>query len=285
MLITLLLMFCSSMSLCMENQAVYGVSEMQGRRRTMEDAHHVELMGEATLFGLYDGHGGRAVADSAARNLHMHCNFGKCETPSDVKRVLEEGFLQTHKNLDAASYDTQLQGSTALVALIRNAQLFVANAGDSRAVLSKAGKAVALSVDHKPGSPDEKKRIEDLGGTVEIDYGVSEAPFIHCPISPLCALAVSRGLGDKGYHPYVIPNPDIQHKTLEPDDEFLILGCDGVWDVLENQEAVDFVQEELKKNSNNFEKAAQVLRDKAHWAQSSDNITVIVVDLKHFQKQ
>ena len=279
MIFVLLLLLCSSMSLCMDNGIKkYGVAEMQGHRLHMEDAHRIELTENYKFFGLYDGHGGREVADFAAQNLHVKCDFAKGKTDADITKALKKGFLQTHKDLDDAPINARLQGCTALVALIRKSQLFVANAGDSRAVLCSAGKAIPLSQDHKPDRSDEKKRIEDLGGWIEYNHRM-RGYYVQS------MLAVSRALGDKYLHPYVIPTPEIQHKTLESDDEFLILGCDGVWDVLSNQQAVDFVRAELEKDPNNFEKAAQALRDQAYSAQSMDNISVIVVDLKGLHQQ
>ena len=120
-----------------------------------------------------------------------------------------------------------------------------------------------------------KKRVEDLGGKI-VHIGTARVGS-HDGDS---YLAVSRALGDKALNPYVIPNPEIQHKSLEAHDEFLIIACDGVWDVLSNQDAVDVVQKELSRNQNNFKSAAHYLKDYALACSSTDNITVIVVNLK-----
>jgi serine/threonine protein phosphatase PrpC len=285
MLITFLLLLCSSMTWCMNNEMQkYGVAEMKGRRPTMEDAHRVAQVGEKIrFFGLFDGHGGHDVAAFAAEKLHTHCNFATCETADDVKRVLEEAFLKTHQDLDNASFDARTKGSTALVAVIGSNELFVANAGDCRAVLATKNQdgryvATALSEDHKANQIDERKRIEALGGMIEYCWSLGDH-YVEG------VLAVSRALGDKSLHPYVIPTPEIKHKTLEPNDEFLILGCDGVWDALRNDHAVAVVEAELKKNPNNFEKAAASLRDCAFSLGSTDNISVIVVGLKDLHKE
>ncbi|KAL4514291.1 hypothetical protein Ndes2526A_g04006 [Nannochloris sp. 'desiccata'] len=133
-------------------------------------------------------------------------------------------------------------GCTAVCAMVRNGDLIVANAGDSRCVLSRNGQAVALTQDHKPMDPEEYDRIIKAGGFVA-DGRVNGS------------LNLSRALGDLEYKQsknlppeaqMVTAFPEIRSEKLQPGtDEFLILACDGIWDVLTNQEAVDFVRERL----------------------------------------
>ena len=132
-------------------------------------------------------------------------------------------------------------GCTAVCALIRNGELHVANAGDSRCVLSRAGEAVALTQDHKPMDSGEYDRILKAGGFVA-DGRVNGS------------LNLSRALGDLEYKQtkelpaeaqMVTAAPEVRTVPLIPADEFLILACDGIWDVLTNQEAVDFARERL----------------------------------------
>jgi protein phosphatase 1G len=133
-------------------------------------------------------------------------------------------------------------GCTAVCAMVRNGDLIVANAGDSRCVLSRSGKAVALTQDHKPMDLEEYNRIIKAGGFVA-DGRVNGS------------LNLSRALGDLEYKQskdlppeaqMVTAFPEIRCEKLQPDaDEFLILACDGIWDVMTNQNAVDFVRERL----------------------------------------
>jgi serine/threonine protein phosphatase PrpC len=134
-------------------------------------------------------------------------------------------------------------GCTAVCALVAGNQLVVANAGDSRCVLSRAGKAVALTEDHKPTNDEEFSRIMKAGGFVA-DGRVNGS------------LNLSRALGDLEYkqvsslppeEQMVTANPEIRSLRLTDDDEFLILACDGIWDVLTNDDAVAFVRERLIK--------------------------------------
>jgi protein phosphatase 1G len=130
-------------------------------------------------------------------------------------------------------------GTTAVVALITADQLVVANAGDSRAVLCRGGAAVALSEDHKPQLPGETKRIEAAGGFV-IGNRVNRN------------LGLSRAIGDLQYkqnpnksaeQQIVTALPDVRSVALRDDqDEFVVLACDGIFDVLDNQAVIDFVR-------------------------------------------
>lgn len=245
-----------------------GFSEMRGRRPTMEDAHTMVIMDNYAWYGLYDGHGGRKVADFAAENLHKNV-ISALQGINDVRAALRKGFEELNAQLDSVTFDVRRQGSTAVVALVRDGTLAVANLGDSRAVVSHAGKAIALTEDHKPDRADEKARIEKLGGKV-IEYGVPRVQGV---------LAVSRALGDKALHPYVSFEPEIRQKKLDHDDEFLIIACDGVWDVVTNQEAVDIVKQVLSDCTIDLNKAADALRDEAFNRGSGDNISVIIVRL------
>ncbi|XP_057423995.1 probable protein phosphatase 2C 60 isoform X2 [Lotus japonicus] len=132
-------------------------------------------------------------------------------------------------------------GSTACVAVIRNDQLFVANAGDSRCVISRNGEAYNLSRDHKPDLDIEKERILKAGG------------FIHAG-RVNGSLNLARAIGDMEFKQnkflsaekqIVTANPDINIVDRHDEDEFLVLACDGIWDCLSSQQLVDFVRQQL----------------------------------------
>lgn len=136
-------------------------------------------------------------------------------------------------------------GCTAVVALMHQGQLYVANAGDSRAVACKGGKAEALSFDHKPTQETERHRIVTAGGFVSEIGGVARVN---------ANLNLSRAIGDLRYKinrslppsgQIITAEPDVTVTKIEKEHEFVILACDGVWDVMSNQEAVDFVRERL----------------------------------------
>ncbi len=132
-------------------------------------------------------------------------------------------------------------GAAALVAVLRDGRLTVANAGDCRAVLCRGGAAVELSTDHKPTLEAERARIAAAGGFVA-DGRVNGS------------LALSRALGDHQFkaNPALPPSqqavtcvPEVRFLDLRPGDEFLLLACDGIWDVMSSQAAVDFVRPRL----------------------------------------
>uniref|UniRef100_A0A8C7XX89 Protein phosphatase 1G n=1 Tax=Oryzias sinensis TaxID=183150 RepID=A0A8C7XX89_9TELE len=134
-------------------------------------------------------------------------------------------------------------GTTAVVALIRGKQLIVANAGDSRCVVSERGKAVDMSYDHKPEDELELARIKNAGGKVTMDGRVNGG------------LNLSRAIGDHFYkrndalppeEQMISAMPDVKVLTLNEDHDFMVIACDGIWNVLSSQEVVDFISERLK---------------------------------------
>ncbi|MED6289239.1 Protein phosphatase 1G [Characodon lateralis] len=134
-------------------------------------------------------------------------------------------------------------GTTAVVALIRGKQLIVANAGDSRCVVSERGKAVDMSYDHKPEDEVELTRIKNAGGKVTMDGRVNGG------------LNLSRAIGDHFYkrnkslppeEQMISAMPDVKVLTLNEDHDFMVIACDGIWNVLSSQEVVDFIAERIK---------------------------------------
>ena len=135
-------------------------------------------------------------------------------------------------------------GTTAVVCVIHKGEIIVANVGDSRCVLSRQGQAYPLSFDHKPTDAEELKRITKAGGIVNHEGRVNSG------------LNLSRAIGDHIYkcnrnlsleEQMITAVPDINSTTLQPGDSFLLLACDGIFNVMDNQEAVTFVQKRLNR--------------------------------------
>lgn len=133
-------------------------------------------------------------------------------------------------------------GTTAVCAFISNENIYIANCGDSRAVLCRNGVPIFSTQDHKPILPSEKERIVAAGGSVMVQRVNG-------------SLAVSRALGDYDYknvaelgqcEQLVSPEPEIFCKERDPQDFFLVLACDGVWDVMSNEAVCSFIQNRLK---------------------------------------
>lgn len=176
-------------------------------------------------------------------------------------------------------------GCTAVVAVKKGNELYVANAGDSRGVLSRAGKAIPLSEDHKPAHETERSRIIAAGGFLSEIGGV-------CRVNG--NLNLSRAIGDLKYKnnselpakdQIITAQPDIRKITLTPEDKFFVLACDGVWDVMSNQEVVDFIGQKLDQNMTTSQAACALLDaclatdPKEARGVGCDNMTVVVVEL------
>ena len=153
---------------------------------------------------------------------------GRKELAKIVSTGKQGGALADSSDGNGFSADQMHAGCTANVVMITKAEILCANAGDSRAVLSKKGKVKDLSVDHKPDTPSEKRRIERANGFVE-DSRVNGM------------LALSRSLGDFEYknnsilkpEDYIVTAfPDITIEKITSDTDFIICACDGIWDCL-----------------------------------------------------
>ncbi|TVU03227.1 hypothetical protein EJB05_51258 [Eragrostis curvula] len=247
-----------------------GYSSLRGRRESMEDFYDIKSSKlddkQINFFGVFDGHGGTHAAEYLKEhlfdNLLKHPAF-----VTDTKSAISETYKKTDSDfLDAETNSLRQDGSTASTAVLVGNHLFVANVGDSRAVISKAGKAIPLSVDHKPNRSDEQKRIENAGGVVTWS-GTWRVGGI---------LAMSRAFGNRLLKKFVVADPEIQEQKIDGELEFLILASDGLWDVVSNEHAVAFV-----KGEDGPEAAAQKLTEIALRRGSTDNITCIVVEFCH----
>ncbi|KAL4564796.1 hypothetical protein LXL04_028867 [Taraxacum kok-saghyz] len=171
-------------------------------------------------------------------------------------------------------------GCTACVAIMRNNQLIVANAGDSRCVISRKGEAYNLSRDHKPGLEVERDRILKAGG------------FIHAG-RVNGSLNLTRAIGDMEFKQnkflsaekqIVTAYPDVNIVELCDDDDFIVLACDGIWDCMSSQQLVDFVHQQLKSESKLSAICERVfdkcLAPSTSTGEGCDNMTMILVQFK-----
>ncbi|TYZ58753.1 hypothetical protein PybrP1_011547 [[Pythium] brassicae (nom. inval.)] len=253
----------------------YGVAQMQGRRPYMEDRHTAvaDLNGDASqsFYGVFDGHGGDGAANycvqAMCQNVIREPSFAK-----DPVTALKKGFLRTdHEYLQIANRKNSEDGTTAVAVLAQGDALYVAHAGDSRAILvHSSGKVTALTSDHKPNRPDERRRVQDLGGSV-VFWGVWRVEGI---------LAVSRAIGDRMLKPFVVAEPEVKELRRTSKDRFLVVASDGVWDTITNEDAAEIV---LKHDD--AQDAAKVLMDEAYARGSLDNICVMVIDLREEKNQ
>lgn len=286
----------------------FAVTAMQGWRSTMEDTHltNLNLDRNTSLFGVFDGHGGREVAVFASRHLATELVLSPAYQTGAMEKALAACFIRIDellrtvegtkeifkisKNLpdstvvDFAKIQSQIpsSGCTAVVSLIQGNRLWVANAGDSRCVLARNGTALAMSTDHKPELPEEIARITSAGGFIT-DGRVNGN------------LNLSRCLGDLDYktNPRLPPEqqiltaaPEIKNLQLTQGDDFMVMGCDGIWEVVNSQQCVEFVYERMATES--LQNIAEALCDyclslNPHSSnhRGCDNMTVLIVAFKH----
>ncbi|CAD6891700.1 unnamed protein product [Tilletia caries] len=274
---------------------VYGISEMQGWRISMEDAHATILKltdaddkDKISFFAVYDGHGGSAVAKYAGKTVHGRLSKLPQFKSGDYEAALKRAFLATDEDLrEDAAFANDSSGCTAVAALLVPGEtseaarrIIVANAGDSRSVLSLKGEAKPMSYDHKPTNQKETARIVGAGGFVE--FGRVNGN-----------LALSRALGDfefKGNHSLppedqaVTADPDVIVHSMTGEEEFLVLACDGIFDCLSNQQVVDFVRRGIASGKD-LSKICEEAMDRCLAPDTdlggvgSDNMTICVVAL------
>jgi len=168
---------------------------------------------------------------------------GDFNEDDDNLKTMYETLYKKSNNLEPGNDS----GCTAVVALLVGRELYVANAGDSRCVVCRDGKAIEMSYDHKPEDEIERTRINKAGGRVTQDGRVNGG------------LNLSRAIGDHAYKTnkdlplsdqMISPVPDVKKLTIDPEkDSFVLLACDGIWNSLSSQETVDFVNDRLEKKN------------------------------------
>lgn len=226
----------------------------------------------------------QAAFSASFRRIDAEIN-GKCPRAGSCAPPLPGGAPCARQHEPIAP---ETVGSTAVVTVVSRHHIIVGNCGDSRAVLLRAGEAVALSDDHKPDRPDEMKRVEAAGGRIIFWNGYRI----------LGVLAMSRAIGDRYLKPYVIAEPEVTITPRAEGDECVIMATDGLWDVMSNQEACDIAHRCLTNQiggdglgeaalagldldrSDPAAVAAAVLTKIALSRGSGDNISVVVVNLR-----
>eukprot|EP01059_Diplonema_ambulator_P027709 TRINITY_DN4621_c1_g1_i2.p1 TRINITY_DN4621_c1_g1~~TRINITY_DN4621_c1_g1_i2.p1 ORF type:complete len:320 (+),score=31.32 TRINITY_DN4621_c1_g1_i2:76-1035(+) len=266
------------------NKFRVGASGMQGWRKGMEDAHTTLLSmapdaPDCSFYAVYDGHCGQSTARYCGNHLHTKLTGSSHFIRREYDKAMIEAFLSTDSELQENN-KAEGSGCTAVSCLVtETGQIVCANAGDSRCVLSRAGKAVPLSFDHKPTNESEMARIQKAGGYVHGGRANGN-------------LALSRAIGDfefkgnpalKPEEQIITAKPDIISEQLQAEDDFIVLACDGIWDCMTNEDVVKFVAEELQ-NTTDLAAICEKTFDKclAPCAPGigCDNMTMIIVQFK-----
>eukprot|EP01136_Pigoraptor_vietnamica_P041030 Opistho-1_new@13527 len=266
-----------------DHRMLWAASCMQGWRVSMEDAHTTLLRvpGDegASFFAVYDGHGGAKVAKYAGEWVHTKIVNNSEYMKGNYEAAIQNGFLKADEDmLTDASMKNVTAGSTAVCILIKDKKIYCGNAGDSRCVLSSGGVQIPLSFDHKPINEGESQRITAAGGFVE--FGRVNGN-----------LALSRAIGDfefktnpamSAQDQIVTVFPEVITKPLTEREEFIVLACDGIWDVMSNQDVVDFIRSRIARLVP-LEKIVEELLDACLAPESHiggvgcDNMTAVIV--------
>jgi len=237
-------------------------------------------------FAIYDGHGGRQCVEYVLEHLHKNLLMELEKEPSNVPEAMMQAFELTDDNMQCSGISTS--GCTACCCLLRQEKafservLYTAHVGDARAVLCRKGLAVRLTgeSDHKATDAEEAKRVVEAGGTIynERVNGM---------------LAISRAFGDfqlkaPTWTKDIVSNvPEVSATLLLEGDIFVITACDGLWDVIDDQEAVNLVIEGMQQFTALLgdesqhpmlgQVVARVLIEEALARGTSDNVTCVVV--------
>lgn len=243
---------------------------------------------EYAYFGIFDGHGGREAALFAKEHLMNFIvsqkNFWS-DRDENVLKAIKDGFVATHMAMwkevgnwpQTVSGLPSTSGTTASVVFIRKGKMYIGHVGDSAIVLGykepdcKHYSSQTLTRDHKPETPAERKRIENVGGSVISKCGVQRVVWNRprighkgpirrsTHIDQIPFLAVARSLGDLWSYDYyygqfiVSPEPDVTVVTIDPKrDRCIILATDGVWNMLSSREAVRIVEAAEQENERHF---------------------------------
>ena len=262
----------------------YGVCSMQGWRRTMEDAHLISLNqglnNKTHIFGIFDGHGGREVANYVKNHFTEFFLSNENYKKGKIKEAIKETFLLLDRNLETKEAMIELTkdhinfckefniqtneneinerknyieniaysiGCTANIFIIyNNEDFYFVNSGDSRSLLLKRGESIKMSIDHKPELPNEFSRIKKAG--LSINEGRVNG-----------MLNLSRSIGDfqfklrkdlKQEEQGVTCNPDILYGKKSDSDDFVVIACDGVWECISNEGISDFIYDKFRNDRN-----------------------------------
>eukprot|EP00744_Colponema_vietnamica_P006236 GILI01009066.1.p1 GENE.GILI01009066.1~~GILI01009066.1.p1 ORF type:complete len:421 (-),score=27.72 GILI01009066.1:57-1319(-) len=272
------------------------------------------MVNPTVVVGVFDGHG--RDGNHASSFAVEQCTNSLVRTPlfvSNLENAVRSSFLEIHQRMSSSNFDSAFSGTTAVVLVFRGNNLLISHVGDSRAIIgrvagSSSGPAAegenitltceALTVDHKPDNADERPRIIKSGGVVEPLFDMDGNPVgpvrVWAVAGEYPGIAMSRSLGDYvGHSVGVSADPDINLRPINVvQDRFIVLGSDGIWDVISNEEVAEFIESNRHQASKNAEQGkviAQMLCEEAQrrWMNNQepgrehmvDDISCIVVEL------
>lgn len=257
----------------------YGCSSMQGWRRSMEDAHTLLMLDKGGFFGVYDGHSGAATSKYCGEYMFQFVHQTTAFMRGEISQALYDGFIAIDKYLHSLP-SFERGGCAAVVLYVDGDDLYCANAGDSRCVMCRNGSVDALSTDHKPFLPAEQMRIERAGCYV-----------LNRRVNGM--LALSRAIGDFMFKNNTQVTWEMQAVTCAPEvrvthlnrdkDEFAVLACDGIWDMMTSEQVVEFVRPRIQQRvplGRICEELMDACLSPQPFGLGCDNMSVIIVTFK-----
>ena len=250
------------------------VHEDRGPRPGMEDRTVAEpfaneLIGDskhrATLLGIMDGHSGAGVASYVATHLHINALRNK-NFATDTPLALQEAFMLTNEKYFSFTNRrmNNSTGSTAVLAVITESVIHVAWAGDSEAALFDVdGTCHRLTLAHRPGEPEERARLESRGGDVDLVGGQYRLNG---------NFALSRAFGNQQYRDLVTAEPDIASMPRNGQEDFLVIGSDGLWNHMMPEAIGSFIRMRVDTR----ETIAKDLTEHVRSLGSTDNISIAI---------
>lgn len=266
----------------------WAVLEDIGGRVAMEDRYvaGLEIANGFTAFGVFDGHNGDSVAAYCKERVegHLRAAFSRI---AEGSHTIGAALTSAIDALDDAGADANMAkdvGSTACIAVLSRDEVWVANVGDSRAVMKSGGVAWQMSEDHKPALEKESKRIYGHGGYLTNTDGT---------LRIMGGLNLSRSIGDWSMRPLVISTPTIEHcarmhiatrrgqpydVVREGMDEYMVIATDGLWDVIPNDLVVKTVDAHTHTRQGVHDALTELLA-MSRTRGSTDNVTILYVGM------
>jgi len=255
-------------------------TSVKGRRETNEDRHNVILningddvnANSINLFGIYDGHGGSWVSKYLEANIPNYYMNKKFVPPFNEEfHIKVFQLIQSQLLKNDFGYSN---GSTCLLNIMYkyddNIYMNVVNLGDSRmTIIDTNGISKSVTKDHKPDDTIEEERLTNMGGEI---YKDSEG------VVRIGDLSLSRAFGDGDNAPYISQKPDIFLKKITPQTKYIVMACDGLWDVVESKDLGKVINKILKANPK-VDNIAVELAQYALNEGSGDNVSIIVIEV------
>lgn len=257
-------------------------TSVKGRRESNEDRHNIilNINGEdnntnpINLFGIYDGHGGSWVSkylEANIPNFYMDKKF--------IPPFHEEFHIKVFKFIQLQLLKNDLgysNGSTCLLNIMYKYKneifMNVVNLGDSRmTIINTNGISKSVTKDHKPDDTIEERRLKKMGGEI---YKDSEG------VVRIGDLSLSRAFGDGDNGPYISQKPDVFLKKITPQTKYIVMACDGLWDIVESENLGKVIDKIIKKNPRVTNLAAELAKYALDEG-SGDNVSVIVIEVIH----